>query len=491
MSARERPGSGAKKQASQDDTNPLHRLQARGEQLLGSLSDLRKTLLPEGEQSLDTVLEQIDKVRNTVSRRAQETGRELEARAEQALGEFEHEVVRRLGPVFTRANVLSRADVAPLESRIAHLEGRLSTVLDDRATLTSRVLELERNLEEARAVASEREREATMALSTGDGLLQAIADVREHLDSLSRDHVSRNLESGKLEDRLVRLEMRLGELLKDQTARVAELERNLNRERETPLDVSPGDGVPQAIADVREHLDSLSRDQVSRNLESGKVEDRLMRMELRLGELLKEQTARVADKETLQTRLTQVDEALATYESRLGDLQDAQAATGRASADDEHGMHARLAEVTNTLTAQAAQIRSVEQGHSTRASEKEEIQARLARVNETLEESARTLESAAKEASAAIAATRELGTHIETLRDERTTDRGEFFQLAHRLGDVERTLRQCDLRLGDLTERHTAGREELVSLAARISQLELAAARPATAPGLRGQPEGH
>jgi len=501
MSARERTGSGTKKQASQarqaskDDASPLHRLQARGEQLLDSLSDLRKTILPEGEQSLDGVLEQIDKVRNTVSRRAQETGRDIEARAEQALGDFEHEVVRRLGPVFTRANVLSRADVAPLESRIAHLEGRLGTVLDDRATLTSRVVELERNLEEARATANEREREATMALSTGDGLLQAITDVREHLDSLSRDHVSRNLESGKLEDRLVRLETRLGELLKEQGARVTELERNLNdastREREATQAVSTGDGLQLAIADVREHLDSLSRDQVSRNLESGKLEDRLLRLEIRLGELLKEQGARVADKESLQARLAQVDETLAVYGTRLGDLHQAQAADSRADAQDVHGTQARLAEVTSTLTAHAAQLRSVEQENSMRTGEKEEIQARLARVNETLDESARALESAAREATAAITTTRELGTHIETLREERTTDRGEFFQLAHRLGEVERTLRQCDLRLGDLTERHTAGREELASLAARISQLELAAARPTATSGLRDRPEGH
>ena len=493
MSARERTGSGAKKRASQapnDDTSPLHRLQARGEQLLGSLAELRKTILPEGEQSIDTVLGQFEKVRDTVSRRAQETGRDIEARAEQALGELEHEVVRRLGPVFTRANVLSRADVAPLESRIAHLEGRLGTVLDDRATLTSRVLELERNLDEARAIASEREREATMALSTGDGLLQAITDVREHLDSLSRDQMSRNLESGKQEDRLGRLETRLGELVNTQTTSLTELERKLNdattHEREAGVAVSTDAGLQLAIADLREHLDSLSRDQVSRNLESGKFEDRLMRIEIRLGELLKEQSARSTEKETLQARLTQVDETLAVYGTRLGDLHKVQTAD-----TDENGMQARLAEVTTSLNTHEAQLRNVEQEHRARASEKEAIHASLARVNETLEESARTLGNAATEATAAIAATRELNTHIETLREERTTDRGEFFQLAQRLGDIERTLRQCDLRLGDLTERHTAGREELASLAARISQLELAAARPSSATNLRGQPEGH
>lgn len=421
MSAREGTGRGAKEKARQKDSSPLHRLQERGEHLLDALSELRKTILPEGEQNLDTLLGQIEKVRDTVSRRAQETGRDLEARAEQALGDLEHEVVRRLGPVFTRANVLSRADVAPLESRIAHLEGRLGTLLDDRATLTSRVVELERSLDDARAIANEREREATMALSTGDGLQQAITDVREHLDALSRDHVSRNLESGKLEDRLVRLEMRLGDVLK-------------------------------------------------------------------------EQSARVSDKETLQTRLARVDETLAAYETRLGDVQRTQDA-GTQDAGTRDGrwqaIETRLAEVTGIMTAHDARLGIVQEEHDARATEKEEIQSRLARVNETLEESAQTLESAATEATAAIAATRELGAHIETLRDERTADRSELFQLAHRIGDMERTLRQCDLRLGDLTERHTAGREELASLAARISQLELAAARPTTSAGVHGQAEGH
>jgi chromosome segregation ATPase len=344
MSAREDSERSGQAKARHDDTSPFSRLQARGEKLLDTLAGLRKNILPEGEQGLDALLGQIDRLRDSVSRRAQETGRDLEARAEQMLGDLEHEAVRRLGPVLTRANVLSRADVAPLESRLAHLEGRLGGLLDDRAALTSRVLELERTIDDTRAVASEREREASLALSTGDVLHQALAEVREHLDALSKDQVSRSLESGKLQDRLVRLEMRLGDILKDQGSRV---------------------------------------------------------------------------------------------------------------------------------------------------SDQDDIRQRLARVNETLDESARTLRGAAEEAGAAVTASRQAATQIEALRNERTADRSELFQVAHRIGDVERSLRQIELRLGDLTERHTAGREEIASLAARVSQLELSAARPATAGSLHGQAEGH
>jgi len=344
MSAREGTGRGAKQRAREPSESPYERLHVRGEQILSTLSSLRKHLLPENEQGLDAIRDQIGGVRDTIRRRAQETGRGLEARAERVLADIEEQAVRRLGPVLTRANVLSRADVAPLESRLAHLEGRLGTLLDDRAALTGRITELERHLEDARAVASEREREANMALSTGDALHGTITDIREHLDAISREHMTRNLDTGKLQDRIVRLEMRLGDLLRD---------------------------------------------------------------------------------------------------------------------------------------------------HGSRQGDHDDLKRRLAAVNDNLEQSTQVLRGAAEEAAAAVAATRETAERLDGLRDERAADRGELFQLAHRIGDVERVLRQIDLRLGDLTERHTAGREELASLAARVSQLELTAARPAAPGAARTPAEGH
>jgi chromosome segregation ATPase len=363
MSGREGTGRGARQKARPTRATAFQRLQERGEQILSWVPELRKTLLPEGEQQgLEALLTQIENLRGRMKSRAQETSRDLEARAERLLGDLEQQAVKRLGPLLTRANVLSRTDLEPIEDRMAHVEERLGTLLDDRANLTTRVLDLERRLEEAQADASERMREATLALSTGDEMQGAIATVHSHLDALSKEQVSRNLEFGKLHDRLVRLEMRLGDLLKEHGARQAEQEETKHR----------------------------------------------------------------------------------------------------------------LAALDTTLVA-----------------EREETRGRLSALNATLEDAVGTLRSTAEQAAAAAVATRDTAGRLDTLRDERTGDRRELFQIEHRIGDVERTLRQVELRLGDLTERQSAGREEIASLAARVSQLELAAARPATAPALPGHTEGH
>jgi hypothetical protein len=56
---------------------------------------------------------------------------------------------------------------------------------------------------------------------------------------------------------------------------------------------------------------------------------------------------------------------------------------------------------------------------------------------------------------------------------------------------VQQTLRQVDLRLGDLGERYTGIREELASLSARVSLLELAPTRSVASSMLREPSEGH
>ena len=54
--------------------------------------------------------------------------------------------------------------------------------------------------------------------------------------------------------------------------------------------------------------------------------------------------------------------------------------------------------------------------------------------------------------------------------------------LARREDDLDRTLRQLELRVGDLTERQTATREDLAAFAARMRQLDVSAAAPAASP---------
>jgi len=143
----------------------FRRLQTQGERLLHWFPELGKTLLGEGDPGLESLLGQIQSLSGEVSRRAQETGREIEAKAERILADIEKQAVRGLKPLLTRANVATRAEIETLERRVAHLEGRLGPLLDERARLSTRVVELERHVEQARVDLGERLREITLRLS--------------------------------------------------------------------------------------------------------------------------------------------------------------------------------------------------------------------------------------------------------------------------------------------------------------------------------------
>ena len=344
MNDREGTGRPSRPKARPTSESALRRLQLRGERLLHWVPDIRKTLLREGEPGVESLLGQVQSLGGQVSRRAQETGRDIEARAERLLADIEKQAVRGLKPLLARANVASHAEVETLERRLAHLEGRLGPLLDDRARLSTRVLELERTLEEARADFSERSREVNVRLAATDDVRAALAGIRNHLDTLSKDQVTRGLDVGKLHDRIVRLEMRFGDLLKDQ------------------------------------------------------------------GPLL-------ADHEDLKKRLGAVDQKL--------------------------------------------------------------------------EESARRLRAAVDQAGGSATTAREAADRLASIAAAGAGDRPELGDLASRLGDFERAIRQVDLRLGDLTERHAAAREELAGLAARIRQLEGSPTRPAAAQVAAPQSEGH
>ncbi len=308
----------------------LHRLQTRGEQLLHWFPELGKSWLAEGEPGLESVLAQIRSLRGQVSRRAQATGRDLEARAERLLGDLEKQAVRGLKPLLSRVQVASHAETKALDRRIAHLEGRLGPLLDDRAQLMAALTEIERQNKELRADVSERLREIQLRLSTEDETRKELARVHEHLDALSKEHVTRGLDLGKLHDRIVRLEMRFGDLLKEQG-----------------------------------------------------------------------------------TQLADHDEMKQQY-------------------------------------------------------------ATLARE---LEESSRQARAATERVAAVV--------------DGRALDRGELDRMALTTGEIERTLKQIDLRLGDLAERHSATREELAALVARTRQLETTLTPAASSPPFSGRTDGH
>lgn len=327
-----------------ESENTLRRLQAQGERLLQWVPELRKSWQRDAEPNLEALLGHLQTLSGEVSRRAQETGRDLEARAEKLLSELERHAVRRLEPLLSRANLASGTELSEMEERFASLESRLASAIDERVKLEARLGDVQRELLEARADVSERMRELTVRLSSHDELCGELASIHHHLDALSKEQVTRSLEIGKLQDRLVRLEMRMGDVLKEQGTQAASQQDTARRLN----------GLDHGIADSTRAVEALRSD--------------------------------------------------------LG-----------AAAADARGTDARLTSV--------------------------------------------------------VAA--------------RNADHDELTRLADLLASVQQTLRQLDLRLGDLGERYTGVREELAGLAARVSHVELAATRAVSRTMLDERREGH
>jgi chromosome segregation ATPase len=327
-----------------DAYTALRRLQARGERLMQWFPELRKTWQQDAEPALEALVGQIQTLGGQVSRRAQETGRDLEARAERILADLERQAVRGLGPILSRANLASGTELSDLEQRLGEIEERLEPLLESRTQLAAGLSEMQTTLADARADVTERFRETTVRLAAVDELQTDIGRVHTHLDGLSKEHVTRSLDLGKLQDRMVRLELRMGDVLKEQAAQVA-VQHDITR--------------------------------------------------------------------------------------RVGDVDQ------------------RVAEVN----AAAASARE----HATTA----------------------TMEVRATDS------------RLTTLVAARNADHDELTRIGDVLMSIQQTLRQVDLRLGDLGERYTGLREELASLSLRVSNLELAPTRPADPAMLTGRTEGH
>ncbi len=283
-----RPSNRAK--ARPDTVTPLRRLQARGGQLLQWFPELGKTLLREGEPGLESILGQIQSLRGEVRRRAGATGRDLEARAERLLGDLERQAVARLQPLLNRAHVASQRETDVLENRLAHLEGRLGPLLDERAALSSRVAGLERELGEARAELRERVHELDLRLAASADVRSDLVELRGHLDALAKEHLAGSLELGKLHDRIVRIEMRFGDLLKEHGTHLADHE-----------DVKKGLAA-LAAERARERTDLQQLGE--RGLE---IERIIRQLELRLGDLAERHTGAREDLAGLAARMAQLE----------------------------------------------------------------------------------------------------------------------------------------------------------------------------------------
>ncbi len=332
----------------------LRRLQARGERLLQWFPELRKTWQRDAEPSLEALLAQLQSLGGEVSRRAQETGRDLESRVERALADLERQAVRGLGPLLSRANLASGSDLSELETRLASIEDRLDPLV------------------------------SAAALAT------AVSEVRTELET-SVGGVRTALDEARAE---------VGE-----------------RFRETTIRLVAGEELQHEVTRVHAHLDALSKEQVARSLEIGKLHDRLVRLEMRMGDVLKEQAIHVTAQQDATHRIGVLDQV-------AGD-------------------------------------------------------------------SARSLQYLRGQIEGTAAEGRATDARLTALMSARNGDHDELTRLADVLGSIQQSLRQVDLRLGDLGERWMGVREELGNLSARVSQLELAPTGPVSASLLTGHNDGH
>lgn len=317
--------------ASRTGTTGTRHEQTRGERLLHWFPELGKSLLRESEPGLESLLHHIQSLRGQVSKRAQETGRDLEARAERLLADLEKQAVRGLRPLLSRAQVASQGELERLERRIAHLEGRIGPLLNDRAELATRLADLERHLEEARADASERLREIDVRLAARDDLGVELAGVREHLDALSKEQVTRGLDLGKLHDRIVRLEMRFGEVLKEQGTQLTDHQDVKSRLGNVVREVgelaervrTAGERALESATLGRTVSDRLTALGDQRALDRGVIE----RVDRRTAEL--ERRSAEGDGRTgqLDGRTGELERVIRQLDLRLGDLAERHAAT--------------------------------------------------------------------------------------------------------------------------------------------------------------------
>ncbi len=364
---------------SREAETTLHSLRARGERLLQWFPELRKTWQRDAEPGLEALVGHLQALGGRVGRRAQETGRELEARIESLLGEFERQAVRGLGPLLSRVNLASGAGLADVEERLLNLEARLGPLADRQAELAER----------------------HHALAACDADL-----ARHHAELAARgsELAERDAELGSAIDAV---RMTLMEARADATERL----------REMTMRLTAGEELQHDLGRVHEHLDALSKEQVARSLDVGKLHDRLVRLEMRMGDIVKEQ----------------------------GTQMDAQQEAGR----------------------------------------------RLGEIDQAIVEATRVAQYVRSQVEGAAADGRATDARLTALLSARNGDHDELTRLADLLGSIHQTLRQVDLRLGDLGERYAAVRDEIANLAARVSHIELAPTQPVSATILVGRTEGH
>ena len=121
----------------------------------------------------------------------------------------------------------------------------------------------------------------------------------------------------------------------------------------------------------------------------------------------------------------------------------------------------------------------------------QDVSKRVGDLDQAIGETARGMQYVRGQVEEAAAEGRATDARLTALMSARNGDHDELTRLGDLLASIQQTLRQVDLRLGDLGERYAGVRDELANISARVSHLELAPTGSVSAGMLTGRTEGH
>ncbi len=292
-------------------------------------------LFGENRLAIDLISSQLRSLRDGLEAQVDAASRLLEQRVEHLLAELEQRAARRLIPLFTRAEVVRKEDLAPLESRLSRLEERVSRVVEDENNLAVRTREVGREWQTLRAELTERLAETADRIAEADSLGSAIEELRKHLDSISKEQVAKAVEGTRLHDRVLRLEMRIADISRQHDSlacTAAEIGRRLAAAEGKLADELPrissslNDLVAlrTEIENLSHHISGLNEVQQAQRCELERVasilRDRENSLDARLGDIIERQKRAGAELAAVAARLRELqndsssDMSLATNE---------------------------------------------------------------------------------------------------------------------------------------------------------------------------------
>ncbi len=195
--------------------------------LLGLVPQARR-LLGDNRVAVDFLASQFRSLRELLEGQVESTMKRLERRIDSMLGELESRTARRIEPLLSRAEVARKQDLWPVDHRLGRLEQRIRGLLEEQNRLTISIGRIEREWQGLRVDLNERLAESSERATELEGLREAVEETRQSAEKLAKEGLARAVEAAKVNDRVVRLEMRLADIARECDA-LASAQRELNQ----------------------------------------------------------------------------------------------------------------------------------------------------------------------------------------------------------------------------------------------------------------------